>query len=142
VRLKSSGSPSRVEGVVLAVDATDMTLASKQRGSVTIPVNSIQRLELRTGSKRNALKGLLIGAALGLAAGLAAESDGGCSMGPSPHSASRAESAAICGLGGALFGLGIGALIKSDVWTPIALPSYGGASAVQRHFALRVAISF
>ncbi len=138
VRVRSSALARQVEGVVVALDADTLTLAAKEPGLFKIPVQSIQRLELRTGSRRNILRGFLIGAAIGAAAGLTDE-QGGCGWTIS-SSGGRGGSAVCGGVGGAMIGLGVGALVKSDVWVALPLSSVPPASGGR--FGVNVAISF
>jgi hypothetical protein len=84
----------------------------------SLATDALAHLQVRTGRRGHALRGGLIGAGVGLASGLlcaAAPSDGW--LQPDPG-----ECLAFSLLGGAGYGLLIGALIKSDVWSPVILP--------------------
>jgi hypothetical protein len=142
VRVRSSANPRQIEGVVLALDAANLTLASREAATLKIPVGSLQQVKLRTGSRRNALKGLLIGAAIGVALG-ATSSDGCVSTGlPDGGGGSRGGCAALVGALCGGIGLGIGALTKSDVWTPIPLPVADVPASAARRLGVTMAVSF
>ena len=90
--------------------------------SGSLAINSLAHLQVRTGRRGNAPRGALIGGGVGLALGLlcAAGTDSGWFQ-PDPG-----ECLAAGLLGGAGYGLLIGALARSDVWSPVVLPARPG----------------
>ena len=90
-----------------------------------LPRETISRLEIATGQKRHWLAGLVIGAAAGVALGFAMDVDSTLCEFDDNYFCSRGEALALSGgMLGAL-GAGIGALVKSDVWIPVALDALG-----------------
>jgi hypothetical protein len=82
----------------------------------SLSTDSIARLQVRVGRRGNAGRGALIGGLLGAGLGIACASEEGGWVTP--------EQCLLSGtLSGAGVGLLIGALIRSDVWAPIALPA-------------------
>jgi hypothetical protein len=85
----------------------------------TLPTDSLVRLQVHIGKRDNAGRGALIGAGVGGALGLLCAAAG-------DHDALGAPSEGQCVVSGffsgALVGLLIGALNRSDVWAPAALP--------------------
>lgn len=93
-----------------------------------LPTKTLARFEIHTGRKSRWLPGLLVGAAAGLALGLTWEVDPERCEFDDDYMCSRGEAlaASLLVLGGA--GAGIGALVKTDVWTPVALDALGPAT--------------
>ena len=117
----------KLAGVCVEADATRIRVqVDDQAAPMTISLTDVTRLEVSQGRKSNALKGLLIGsivgvstgAILGLAASLTESSENPCE-GNAP--ACAAGGAAAFGVTGALVGLGIGALTKSERWEDVPL---------------------
>ena len=85
----------------------------------SLTTDSIVRLQVRVGRRGNAGRGALIGGAIGAALGMACAADYNADewFSPTPEQ---------CLLSGTLTGAGIGLLIgavrRSDVWAPTALP--------------------
>ena len=117
----------RMVGVYLSHDDTTMQLQTEaQVAPLTIPLVYVTRLELSQGRKSNALKGLVIDSASGVVLGIVAGLVVGQENGDNPCGGGRpAECAAIgavaVGATGALVGLGIGALSKSERWNEVSL---------------------
>lgn len=134
----------RLEGMVLEVDDDSLLVGSDDRSPIRFSRQAITRLEVRTGRHRRALKGAIIGAGIGVATlGLAAamyHGDGG-------GSSDAKSTAALFGqfaLGGAAWGAGIGALIKTDRWSPVPLDRVhvGLGPTRGRGAALSVSVGF
>jgi len=117
----------KLAGVCVEVDATRLRVqAEEQVSPLTISLADVTRLEVSQGRKSNALKGLgfgaLIGGSIGAVLGLLAstgESYENPCEGNAP--ACAAGGAAAFGVTGALVGLGIGALTKSERWEEVPL---------------------
>jgi len=111
----------RIEGMVLEVDEQSVVVSNDDRAPLKVARRAITQLEVSRGRHRQALKGMLIGAAIGAA--VLAVSPGcyaGCSFNSSSGS-DRAQGSALGLLGGALWGVGIGALVKADRWSVVPL---------------------
>lgn len=131
-RVTSSAFSRRLEGRVQTADAKEIVLGTEDGVPLRFATATVQRLEIVSGRKRRPWRGALIGAWTGLVMGVAVTSmervdcggldgdDGVCS---------RGEAITSLTLGGALWGLGIGALIKSDEWTDVRLPGVTVAPA-------------
>jgi hypothetical protein len=111
---------------LVSVDAASVGLVLEDAPSLganqlVFPSASVGRFELKTGSKRHWLGGLIIGTALGLAMGVTADvNPDTCNYTYSYEFCSRGEAIAgsVAVLGG--IGAGIGALVKTDRGTPVA----------------------
>jgi hypothetical protein len=90
-----------------------------------LPRETISRLEIVTGKKRQGLLGLLVGAATGLALSFAVDVDPERCEFDDNYYCSRGEAIAWGTASFAAIGAGVGAFIKKDVWTPIALEALG-----------------
>ena len=116
----------KLAGECVEVDATRLRVQAEEQASpMTISLTDVTRLEVSQGRKSNALKGLLIGSIVGVPAGAVLVllwttrgSDNPCSDYPA---ACAAGGAAVVGVTGALVGLGIGALSKSERWEEVPL---------------------
>jgi hypothetical protein len=131
VRIRSSAVKGRPQGFVVALDDDVVTLANDGGHRVQVPVASITALETSVGRRRHWLRGAAIGAMVGLLVGLTAKLE------PTLDRESMAVLGDVCfGFQGfcsrgeavrtllpsfALLGSGIGALIKTDRWSDIAL---------------------
>jgi hypothetical protein len=120
VRVRVVAAPGPwMKGHLAGADSASIALipegAPPLAGSeLRLPRETISRLEIATGKKRHWLAGLAIGAA----AGLAMEFDDN-------YFCSRGEALAWMGGTLAAVGAGVGALVKSDVWIPVALDALG-----------------
>lgn len=144
VRVVSTALKAQVHGAVIAVDDTMVTLAQDDGPPLRIPLQSIAHMDASLGRKRNTLKGLLIGTASFAALGFAFPVDPN-DCGPySDNLCSRGEAVAGSALVGAALGAGIGALIKSERWTPItvALKTPRATRRGARPVAVAVSIRF
>lgn len=94
-------------------------------GELRLPRETISRLEIATGKKRHWLTGLVIGAAAGVALGFAMDVDSTRCEFDDNYFCSRGEALALSGGTLGALGAGMGALVKSDVWIPVALDALG-----------------
>lgn len=116
------------------------TLALVRAGSPTldIPISAVTRVEIFQGESRidGARRGVLWGGAIGLALGAIV------ALGPNEYNCeyevcdpadaySDTEFTALIGLGGLLWGAGIGALVGRDRWQRLDLP--GGRLSLSLH---------
>jgi hypothetical protein len=105
----------RFEGIVSQMD--DQSLVVLQDNHPwRVSRQAITSLEVGTGEKRRALKGLIIGAPIGAVIFLVPTGI--------PARRSASDSVHLAGFGvfmGAAYGAGIGALIKSERWSPVPL---------------------
>lgn len=147
----------RVEGVLLSADASQVSILPAGdplvRTELTVTANDVIRLELALEKKRHWWQGLLIGAVAGVLVGLDDDVDPALCELNENVSCSRGEAIFDNTLGGAVVGVAIGALVRTDRWTPVALealaPSAPRASrsgpvvrAVRGGMALGYAIRF
>lgn len=124
VRLQTTAQASWIKGILASADSDSVALVpegapSFAQGRLSIPGTAVTRFELSTGTKRRWRTGLVAGAVLGVALGFATY-DPACAYGP----CGRGVSAAGLGLMLGGVGAGIGALLKTDRWTPVALEAF------------------
>jgi hypothetical protein len=131
VRVQVASAPgSWTKGILASADSSSVSLIPDNSALLgdnrfSLPTPSVRRLELKTGSKRHWLIGLAAGAAVGLAVGATSDVDPVACKYDYNYECSRGEALAIYGLGFAGLGAGIGALVKTDRWMPVALDALG-----------------
>jgi hypothetical protein len=132
IRLQTSSTPGTwTKGVLTSADSSSVSLVPEDapvlgENRLSLPTPSVSRLELRTGSKRHWLYGMLAGAVLGVAIGAAAGVDSAtCDYDYSTEFCSRGEAIAAVGVSLGLVGAGVGALVKTDRWMPVAIDALG-----------------
>ena len=97
-----------------------LLVSTDDRIPLRVSRQAISHLEVSTGRRRKTLKGMIIGAGIGALVLQTAVSDN-CDSAIESCYTSRAEATGIGLLGGALWGAGIGALIKGDRWSTVPL---------------------
>ncbi len=127
VRLQTPAAPGDwIKGVLVSADSTSVALVPEAApplgaNQLVLPSASVTRFELATGKKRHWLRGLLIGAAAGVALGFTVDVDPVLCEFDVNYACSRGEAVALVGWSFGALGAGIGALVKADRWTPVAL---------------------
>lgn len=127
VRLQSLAAPGNwVQGVLVGADSTGVAIVPENApplgaNQLRLPSASVARFELQTGSKRHWLYGLVAGVALGVALGFTSEVDPVACEYDYNYECSRGEALAFYGATMGAVGAGIGALIKTDKWTAVAI---------------------
>ena len=124
IRLQTTTTTDKLEGVVVAVDDSLLTLAGEEHAPIKIAMKSITQIEVVTGRRSSVVPGLCWGAGIGLAVGLVAPVNSDPSFNTGLESSgtnfkSRGEAVGLCTVGGGLWGVVIGLLIKRDEWTTI-----------------------
>jgi hypothetical protein len=125
VRLQApSAVAGRIQGLVLGVDGEALLVGSDHARPVRIPHEAITRLEVSTGRREQALKGMAIGGAVGGAVFAGIPRDEYCAdyVDPLESCPSRAEMVGTGVVGGALWGLLIGHFVKTDRWSSVPVP--------------------
>jgi len=132
----------RVKGRLVAEDQSTLTVEIDDRVPVRVPREAITSLDISTARQRQWRKGALIGVAVG-AATIAALADDGPYCNPdSGFCMSRGEGAAAGAVVGALYGAGIGALIKSDRWSPLSGDHVRASLSAAPGRGVRASVSF
>ena len=135
VRLQTLAAPGDwMKGILVSADSTSVAIVPEDapplgNNQLVVPSASIARFELATGRKRHWLKGLISGVALGLVVGFTEEVDSSTCNDPysyfgsssDVYYCSRGEAVAVSTLAFGGLGAGIGALVRTDKWTPVAL---------------------
>lgn len=130
VRLQTRASGAWINGTLASADSGSISIVPEDApplgaNQLRLPAASVTRLELVTGKKRQWLPGLLIGAGLGVAMGLTMDVDPARCQFDDNYFCSRGSAVAAIGGTVAAIGTGVGALIRKDVWTPVALDALG-----------------
>lgn len=121
VRLLAPGAlQGRLQGIVSEMDEKTLVVLQDNR-PVRVSRGAVTRLEVSTGTHRKTVKGMIIGAAIGAALFATEEPSDSCEGAVTICYTSRAGAMAWGAVGGAAWGAGIGALIKKDRWSPVAL---------------------
>jgi hypothetical protein len=142
IRVVSTAVSARLEGAVVAVDETQLTLAPDGGTPLKLPLQSVTRMEVSLGRKRNPLWGMLIGGLAFAALGAAAPVDPNDCGENSDNLCSRGEAIGGLALVGAGLGAGVGALIKTERWAPIAVGGPRVGRRGTRAIGIGVAIRF
>ncbi len=131
VRVWSYSLPGqRVDGTLLGADSSAVTLVPKSdqpllTGELKLPAAEVTRLDVTLGKKRHWWQGAVIGAALGLAMAFTDDVDPVLCEVNENVLCSRGEALVLYGLTSTGLAAGIGALIKTDRWSPVALDALG-----------------
>ena len=132
VRVQTTAAPgSWMKGILVSADSSTIAMVPEHApplgaNQLRLPSASIGRFELHTGSKRHWLIGLAAGVAVGVAVGATTnEIDPVACEYDYNYACSRGEAIALYGATFGAIGAGIGALVKTDRWTPIAVDALG-----------------
>jgi hypothetical protein len=127
VRMQTTAAPgSWIKGILVSADSASVALVPEDApplgaNQLRVPTTSVGRFELQMGSKRHWLYGLAAGVALGVAVGFSMDVDPVACEYDYDYMCSRGEAVAYGALGFGAIGAGVGALIKTERWTPVAL---------------------
>ena len=127
VRVHSNAEPRHVVGGVSAVDVGFVTVIPDGLYPMKIPARSITGVDASRGRKRSWRKGLVVGLAVGVALGFALPVDAANCGSEGSSFCSRGEALTGSTVAYGAIGAGIGALIKSERWTPL---EYGTSKPV------------
>ena len=122
----------RIEGTLLSADSAAVTLVPKGShpllgGEMRLPAPDVTRLDVALEKKGHWWQGALIGAAVGAALASPTTSTPPSARSTRTCCAAGARPSSY-GLSSAAIGAGVGALIKTDRWTPVALDAFGPPS--------------
>jgi len=123
----------RIEGTLLSADSNAVALIPKGSqpllaGEMRLPAADVTRLDVALEKKRHWWQSALIGAAVGAALAFTDDVDPVLCEFNENVLCSRGEAVLVYGLTSTAIGAGIGALIKTDRWTPVALDAFGPPS--------------
>ena len=149
VRVRTYSLPNQaIEGTLLSADSGAVRLVPRSEqpllgGEMKLPAADVTRMDVALGKKRHWWQGALIGAVVGLAMAFTDDVDPVLCKTNDNVLCSRGEALAVYGLGGTATGAGIGALIKTDKWTPVALDTLGPPAREARGpLAVRLTVRF
>ena len=120
----------RIEGTLRRADSGAVRLVPKSDQALiaeemTLPSKDVTRMDVALGRKSHWWQGAVIGAAVGLALAFTDDVDPVLCKVNENVLCSRGEALAVYGLTTTAIGAGVGALIKADRWTPVALDALG-----------------
>lgn len=132
-----------IKGFLASADSTTIALVPDNAppigaNQLRLPRESVRRLEIATGKKRQWLTGLIIGAVVGVGMGFAVDVDPQRCEFDDNYACSRGEAVAMMGGTSAVMGAGIGALVKRDAWTPVGLDALPPPRVSRTGVGLRV----
>jgi hypothetical protein len=131
VRLRTQTAPGDwIKGTLASADSGSIALVPEGApplgpNELRLPRETVTRLELVTGKKRQWLPGLVIGAALGMAMGFVMDVDPVRCEFDDNYFCSRGEALGLMGGTFAVVGVGVGAVVRKDVWMPVGLDALG-----------------
>lgn len=121
VRLRTTTVQRALRGTVVDMDERSLVVSDRHR-PVRVSREDITRLEVSTGRRGQAIKGMAIGAAIGGGTFAVISRDEYCAdYDPGEECPSRAEMVATGLLGGALWGALIGHFLKTERWGAVTL---------------------
>jgi hypothetical protein len=135
VRVRPVAAPGDwLGGTLMSADSEGIGLlpenAPPLAGSeLRLPRGTVARLEILTGQKRHWLAGLIVGAVAGIALGASMDVDPERCQFDDNYFCSRGEALAAGGLVLGGMGAGVGALVRTDTWLPVALDALGPSAA-------------
>jgi hypothetical protein len=120
----------RIDGSLRTADSGAVTLVPEDShplhpAELRLPAGEITRMDVALGKKRHVWQGAVIGAALGLALAFTDDVDPVLCKVNDEVLCSRGEALAVYGVTMAGLGAGVGALVRTDRWTPVALDALG-----------------
>jgi len=145
VRLRTQAAPGDwMKGTLAGADSGTIALVPDGApplgaNQLRLPRETVLRLELVTGKKRQWLPGLVVGLALGVAMGFSMDVDPVRCEFDDNYFCSRGGAVAAMGGTSAAIGAGIGALVRRETWMPVGLDALGPppARVTRAGFGLR-----
>jgi len=130
VRVRTQASKEWIKGTLAGADTGTIALVPEEApplgaNQLRLPSEGVTELEVLTGRKSRWLPGLLVGSAIGVAAGLDMDVDPVQCEFDDNYFCSRASAVVAITATSAVLGVLVGKLIKTDVWTPVALDALG-----------------
>jgi hypothetical protein len=102
------------------MDESSLLVTTDDRVPLRVSRQAMTRLEISTGRRRKAVKGMIIGAGIGAVIFQTSVSDN-CDGAVNVCTESHAAAAGLGLVAGAAWGAGIGALFKGDRWSAVPL---------------------
>src|SRR5262245_45703993 len=142
-RVSTTAVPGLMKGIVVNTDGESLTLLLEQGSQQKLRVEDLTRLDVAFSQKRQTLKGAIIGTAVGLAFGFLMDVDPDtCEFYESTTFCSRGDAVLASGLVFAGLGAGIGALVKTDRWSPVNVDAFRRKASPMARGARGPSLSF
>jgi hypothetical protein len=131
VRVRTQAAPADwIKGTLARADSGSIVLVPEGApplgpNQLRLPRETVTRLEIVTGKKRQWLRGLVMGVALGVALGFAIDVDPVRCEFDDNYACSRGEALGLMGGTFGAVGAGVGAQVRKDVFTPVGLEALG-----------------
>jgi len=142
IRIQAPASiQGRIEGTVMAMDETSLLISTNDQRPLTVRRQDIASLEVSAGRQRSAIQGTVIGAIAGILLLQTSVRDQ-CAGNDTACYTDRSRATVDGLVGGAIWGAGIGALIKRDRWMAVPVESVRLSVAPSRGRGVRLSLSF
>lgn len=141
IRIQAPASiQGRVEGTVMAMDETSLLVSTNDQRPLTVRRQDIASLEVSAGRQRSVIQGTVIGAIAGILLLQTSVRDQ-CAGNDTACYTDRSRATVDGLVGGAVWGAGIGALIKRDRWMAVPVESVRVSVTPSRGRGVRLSLS-
>lgn len=142
VRVRSNEISGSLTGLATSVHENALTLSTENGPPLKLRLDSLTALDTSIGRQSQWRRGFVVGMVSGVAVGVAMPVDPNDCGVNSPNVCSRGEAMFDGIVAGGVFGAVIGALVKGDRWSPVALTLAPTGRKGDRGFGVRAELRF